>query len=37
VWRGAPSAWLRHRGRPESPAAAALAQMMREDLSDVRI
>ncbi|HCL28821.1 MAG TPA: hypothetical protein DIC52_10330, partial [Candidatus Latescibacteria bacterium] len=26
-----------HRGRPESPAAAALAQMMREDLCDVKI
>ena len=28
---------VRHRGRPESPAAAALAQMMREDLSGLRI
>ena len=27
---------VRHRGRPESPAAAALAQMMREDLSGVK-
>jgi DNA-binding transcriptional LysR family regulator len=28
---------VRHRGRPESPAAAVLAQMMREDLSGVSI
>jgi DNA-binding transcriptional LysR family regulator len=32
-----PSVLLRHRGRPESPAAAALAQMMREELSGTKI